>query len=310
MQGYTCRIMKTFTPASAFLTGLAALVMLAFVSCEKIIEVGPPIEDDGPREEIDGKMTARINGIAYSANATEAAITTNGLTITGIDSTGTRISLFLRAANFGIYELDSNMAAASITKTGTEPYFTASGTSFGQVRILKIDTLKEIISGTFSFVAKRSSDGSTKNVTEGEFEMNYTPMVVIDDPGTDTSKTPATGSVSAIVEADTFTSSSVTYNNNYGKLNFEATDGQFEMIRLEIPAGSQPGTLVLDSLSAGAGWYSASQLIFRSDSGSIQINTHDTVQKIIKGSFVFRVQQVGVSGNSRLVRSDLFDIDY
>jgi hypothetical protein len=293
---------------------LTFLAAVTFFSCHKELKV-PPYTEQPTRVEIQGTMTAAEGLGTYSATSTNAVMTDSGLYIAGIDPKGLKIEFKLKKTTTGSYELNGLLASAVVTPSDSEAYYTGIGISSGQIRITRIDTLKEIIKGTFSFSATRVSDGKTKSFTSGQFEMNYTPPVVIDTTSSDTTggtgggAGTVTGSFAVKIDGTPFNPSSlVKGGSGFGIMTFAAYKGTSENFLLTFNTDVAAGNYALDAPgSTNTIVYSSSAQTFSPDSGKLVITMHDTVANKLKGTFAFR----GKNGsNIKRFTEGTFDLTY
>ena len=72
-------------------------------------------------------------------------------------------------------EQQNNSAYAQYSQDTFLEGFTTNSQSVGQIKITKLDETNSIISGTFWFNAIKVSTGEIIHITEGRFDMHYTP---------------------------------------------------------------------------------------------------------------------------------------
>jgi len=126
-----------------------------------------------------GKMSAKIDGTAWSVSATDvsngiggvAAMEASGkMLVTGVSIAGKTIAVFINGNSEGTYDLapmDGESNAVSLYRVTTDKDTSNYYSTGGSVVISsKTDTR---ISGTFNFVAAKNTTESI-NITEGSFE--------------------------------------------------------------------------------------------------------------------------------------------
>jgi hypothetical protein len=157
---------------------IISIIIIAFliISCSK--------NDDNPAPITpainDSFLKAKVDGVAYSANANQVIVS----------KTANRINIISTTANgnfsFSIYDpagartyLTSEkgpvLLASFIENNFREPTYYASNCS--NVGTLTISSISDTeIAGTFSFVGKKSGDciSTGKNITEGTFKIKFT----------------------------------------------------------------------------------------------------------------------------------------
>lgn len=133
-----------------------------------------------------GTIKAKINGSSFTSNkdfTTATKISAVGtLTIQGSDNSGKEINLTLNGVDgAGTYEIGSGVGGIAIIASYTEanasnPMNSQSWQApfdsnvAGEIKISELTDSKVV--GTFYFTAKNSNDNSTKEVTEGSFNVN------------------------------------------------------------------------------------------------------------------------------------------
>lgn len=161
---------------------LILFVGLAFTACKSDDDGG-----DGGSADV-GTMTATVAGNSFSGNIVAIAnqISAGGntsVTLQGSDDQGRAIIIIINAFDgTGTYEISVDNTIA-ITASYTEadvsnpvnsqswqaPY--AGGGVSGEVNVSEVtDTT---IKGTFNFTGKNASDDSTKNITNGQFNLAF-----------------------------------------------------------------------------------------------------------------------------------------
>ncbi len=123
------------------------------------------------------KMSATIDNTEWSSITRVTVLTDKGFVITGTSLDGKSLSITLLGSTEGTYELSLNSVQfGAIYKesasTSTDDAYVAIS---GEVVLTNVNTSSKEISGTFSFVLKKSLTGSSISVTEGAFtNLKYT----------------------------------------------------------------------------------------------------------------------------------------
>ncbi len=149
--------------------GFFVATLLFNVSCNKVADISTLL----------GKMSATIDGAAWSVSATDVSSGLSGVAalksdekflVTGIDADGKTVAVFIGGKetnkDYSLAPIDGD--AVSLYKISSDAdssstYMSVSGT----VRLTEFTDKR--ISGTFSFTAKNTSN-ETVNITAGSFE--------------------------------------------------------------------------------------------------------------------------------------------
>jgi len=164
-------------------TGLIAL-SLVFAGCSS--------DDDGGDggNAAPGTMSAKVNGANFnsgaqftSANQVNAGGSTT-LTILGSDMSGKAINLIINGFDgTGTYEIGSGVGGIAITASYIETNIQNPANSqtwqapyegSGVAGEINFSEAGDTVVGTFSFTAKNSNDNSTKEITQGAFNVEVT----------------------------------------------------------------------------------------------------------------------------------------
>lgn len=137
------------------------------------------------KAKVDGSNVTTLSMVTF-ANLTGSFLSLSGntggtsskafsLNITSLNGVGTYDigggSTGLGQANASYTEINVNLSnpGAPETKVWQAPY--EGGEKVGEIKISEISDTN--VKGTFSFTCKNSTDNSTKNVTEGSFNINF-----------------------------------------------------------------------------------------------------------------------------------------
>ncbi|WP_017256998.1 DUF6252 family protein [Pedobacter arcticus] len=160
---------------------LASIILLLTTSCKK---------DDLPKATQEGKniMAAMVNGKVWVKTACWSciggggginALYENGLfRVSGQQfnnkSDNTVIVILIKNLKLGENSINGITISPEFNDYGNNNYFKTNSSSTGMVNITKIDTVRKIISGTFSFKAENEDDpNDIITVTDGRFDITY-----------------------------------------------------------------------------------------------------------------------------------------
>lgn len=279
-----------------FITAITTLFL--FQSCQKEIS----FDDDN--NSVTGDFRAKIEGSQWVANKGAGASRMQGLiNISGYSTDKKYITITLADSGVHRYTLsDATMnAAAYIDSTLPNPLaFTTNQGSYptesgGEVNITSIDTTNKKMSGTFSFKVFRMTDGLSRNITEGSFtNLSYTttlpPANATDTFNVKISGTQWNPPTIFAVKAPAIPPLPAT-------IAVSGTDATAsKVVGLIFPADITPGSYTLDFFGGTyIGQYNPNnnpQNSQASVSGTLQIISHNTSTKRIRGNFNFRSEEL------------------
>jgi len=300
---------------------LLAFISIGFHACTEDSALTPnpafdPTIEPGqrpPSANINGTMTATLDGQAWSAQVVSGSRINNFINLTGVaaDSSSITITLFPDngEGNYSLFNVADGNASYVLDNTGSQFGWTAVEDTNAVVVIADIDESRKIISGTFEFVLIRQSDSSQITVTSGQFRMNYTTTLTGGSGNNNT--------LSADVDGASFTASVVTglVANTPGlpiQLVINGSDSAAgETIGLTLPENIAAGSYTIGSVgdSIVAQYNASISAFFGSETGNLVINNHDLSNNTIDGSFDF----IGVNSmgtDSVTVNNGTFDVSY
>ena len=125
------------------------------------------------------KMSARIDGTAWTAASVNVNVTNLGITITGANATGQGVGLgFSKSLGTGTQTFGTNAVALGTVSVLTQSWSTvstsgASGSGSGSVTLTTLTANHAV--GTFAFTAVPFIGGATGNkvVTAGAFDVTF-----------------------------------------------------------------------------------------------------------------------------------------
>jgi hypothetical protein len=322
--------------------GVFALALLALLACGKEKSIETPGSTGVPNGAT-GKLTMTIDGKGWIADRFAVASSDQGITaIFGQNTQGKSLVITLMGATTGEYVLNQNsLHAAAWTdsmETSQVAYTTNEGTTStdagGKVNVVKIDTVKGTISGTFQFNLFRDMDNGKKSVVDGIFQdlpLNGSATGGGNGGGGNTGGGNtgggntgggntgggngggvATGNtMTATIDGAAYTPQLVTGSSLQDRLVLTGidTDGT-KMISLQISAAITPGTYNLDGASGNIAFYNAAALeAYISSSGKLVITEHNKSTKQIKGTFEFDGKNPLTNATKKLTKGS-FSIGY
>ena len=270
---------------------IVPMIVLLFASCdnEPIDPNFPIIEEDVILEP--GEFVATIDATnMFNAGASTAVLDTDGfLVITGANQgSGSILSLSVENAEVGAFSLNASASTLNsgvyiVLEQAANPYTTATeiGGS-GSMMITELDMTAQVVSGTFSLIAKRvklDSNGNpvtdsggvtvkeTVTITEGEyFQIPFTIEEAgtggpdDDDPMGPDGETNVSNSFEAFVDVDGAGGNQFVGTSIFTELatvggipvvRILALNDAAESIRIDIPEALELGTYDMVNLSDG-----------------------------------------------------------
>ena len=263
-------------------------------------------------------FTAQVDGVHWqSATSTEQATMIQGLTnITGISTDNLEISMTLAGTGTGTYYLDQRSPSlatyANIDSSFVYAFSTNSAPDTAQaggvVTITEIDQTGQTISGTFSFNAYRTIDGTQKSITQGIFtKLPFTASL----PTTTNGDT-----LTATIDAKPWVGKSIQAAVNAGELTIvgSSADGS-QSVGLLMPANTTPGTYPLDgtnpsSLAVYTVLANANTTGLVSISGQVVVTQNNTTTSRITGTFSFTAADPTNPTSQHYVTTGVFSVYY
>ncbi|MCT4629750.1 DUF6252 family protein [Winogradskyella sp.] len=275
----------------------ALFLALAFVSCDNEPVDSELANSNNPNPSGPSNFQVDFNNETYVATTVVATITDEVINISAIR--GAQEELFIITLfgisegtyDLGIGNLQTNSATYSSQNGGSNPYISldlnATDTSQGQVIISEIDSESQTISGTFHFTGTGIS-GDVIEFTNGSFtNVAYQ----------DGLETPNESTFFANVNGNEFVEDAVFGTelslNGMTTISVSATKNNGETIGLSFDADIAPGNYTFDSFGSlsNVGQYigdSATDVYLAN--GSFVIESHDTTNKVIVGTFEFTAE--------------------
>lgn len=253
------------------LSGLSflLLVLLGLASCKKD-------NDDG------GSMTAKVDGVAWSADIVGATIIGDVMNITGQTNAGETITITIQDNQPDTFYLDGGHphAAAYVPHTGASGFTTNSPGGFGVAVVSEINQSSKTLSGRFELFVVNPATGEQKQISEGQFS-----------DVTFETQAPITGNstLSCKIDGQTFSPASVIATASGGKIIIAANSPDLnKTIGITVPAGAVTGSHDFEFFGDYVGQYNINQSTFLiADSGKVTISKHDLTNHILEGTFEF-----------------------
>jgi hypothetical protein len=291
------------------------VILFSLIACEKEISN----ETGGITGTAKGEFYASLDGKQWNADSVQLIlVSAGGATITGISKTGDQISMVLPALITGTYMLGTQSSSyalfGNLFTNNTNVYVSNSGTAGGTITISSIDTINQLVSGSFQFTLVNPADNSSVTITNGIF--SYVPYG--NGMGGNINPPPVGGdtdTLNATIDGVKFVPSDILPSLTNGKLliaGFSMNGSQD--IGILMPPDIKPGSYPLDfATGLYIGIYNPSPTVtlISQNSGTLTILSHDAVAKKIKGTFDFTASPTGTgSGTSVVITQGYFSVKY
>ena len=294
------------------LTGLLVVftALTVLVSCDKEFS----LETGGGLVVPQGSFRAQIDGEQWIATQVKSASRLNGVILL-VGASGDGQSITLRVVDSGVhnYQLQNtsdnkgfymDSSIVPISEFGTDQWLVDS--TYGNINITAIDTVRKTISGNFQMKVFRQIDGLKRTITNGEFtNISYGPPPVVTPPpgGADTFRVKVGG-------VD-FNYSTFSGAESFGIINMTAMSASGQTVMLTLPAAIAVGT---HNFSAGmpmANYMPDMTTMMEAVSGSVEIIEHNVAGRMIRGNFSFEANDPDTPLPNNVVLSDgYFSITY
>lgn len=297
------------------------LSLCFFTACQKEISGVLDTEPVTTSPAGKGTFTAKINGVAWTANRAAFAnfsVAANGLPalvgIMGVGNDKKVVGMVLEDKGVNNYIFTDNQlnsgvfqdsALADVNSFSTHD---VSTTPSGNVQITKIDKTAKTISGTFQFDAYRSYDGQNRRITDGVFtDIPYTEGLTA---------SPASSKDTFRVKVDGVAFAPYSITSLYTALNNSlsvqgSNQSATKAVGLMFPANIVPGTYTLDIFSTThMATYLNGTTALSSLSGNLEILEHNKTTKRIRGNFSFKGETIPSNNNSAQITEGYFSVVY
>lgn len=275
-------------------------------SCEENGIFFPPSENDGIFE-------VTIDGEAFSTTSVNYTIDNDNLVITAIDpDTNETFTLMVEDFEVASFSFEGiNNVATYIQSDLNNPDFTNRWTtatetsSRGSIAFTSIDNLKNVISGTFSFIGKNSETGSSKAFSNGSFSNIVRSSVTI-VPDNFTAK------VDAKVYEDVSLFTDLITIGNSDLIRVNANKSLSETIRINLDANITTGEYDFGSFTTQSfptAQYVVNDVTYEG-SGKLVITSHDVVAKKVSGRFNFEATNSAGTPSDFSISEGAFNVSY
>ena len=250
-----------------------------------------------------GQMTAIVGGQEWEAQTVQAGEVQGQFSIAGIADDGSTIALRLDGFEEDDYlssSGSSNFCVWQATQGGLG-YVSNAPQSFGSVTIEKIDEEAGKVSGKFIFLGKEPASGDTVSVVNGVFtDVAYEVGAVTVGDNFLTTK----------IDGEAWEATMVVGVVLGNKLNISATSADVsQTVGFFLPKDIAAGTYDLgDPLTDkyAAQYNPNAQTAYTANSGTLKIENHDKLNKIIEGTFHFESSAFLGSGSASLTEGSFY----
>lgn len=245
-------------------------------------------EEEGPNPSQQGQMTAIVDGQNWEASTVSAGTAQGKFSLSGASADGATLSFSLESFEQGGYASFPGAPNAFIYQPapGALGYTSIAPMGFGQLLIEEINEQDSLISGTFLFRGVEPSSQDTVLVEAGVFtDVPYQlETVAIGD-----------NFLRAKVDGTLWEAGTVAGIDTGDKLQLvgSSPDGS-RAISLMVSEDIDVGTYAITDIFSdgpGAMYNPNSQTSLSSSSGTLDISTHDKLNKIIEGTFSFEASE-------------------
>jgi len=284
--------------SSIFLT----LVLFTFLACTK------EVSKEGSNGKVPGAgdFYATIGGNLWNADSLQLVLVSSaGVSINGLSKIGDQISILLPTFKVGTYTLGAQSTSyalyANLLNPSANVYVSNAGAAGGTVTITSIDTINQVVSGSFQFTLTNPADNSTETVAKGVFD--YVPykagiVGVVPPPGA------PKDTLQVTVDGNKFFASNVEISDSAGQMLIAGFSGTQD-VGLFFPSGITAGTYNLDfNTGVYIGVYNpnASLTLLSQTGGTITIISNNTTTRRITGNFNFVASPVGSGPTANLTQ--------
>jgi hypothetical protein len=300
---------------SRLISILLVVNLFSLIACEKETSN----ENGNIAGPAKGDFYAILDGKQWNADSVQLIlVSSNGATITGISKAGDQISMVLPVFKTGTYMLGTQSSSyalfGNLLTNNTNVYVSNSGTAGGTITISSIDTINQLVSGSFQFMLVNPADNSSVTITNGIF--SYVPY----GSGMGGNVNPPVGggadTLNANIDGVKFVSSDILPSLVNGQLliaGFSMNGSQD--IGLLMPPDIKPGSYPLDfATGLYIGIYNPSPTVtlISQNSGTLTILSHDIVAKKIKGTFDFTASPTGTGTPAvkAVITQGYFSVNY
>ncbi len=243
----------------------------------------------GPGGNVSGTFTATVNGVAFVADKVATATKAAGvIAIIGQNKAGEQIILRVTdsAVHNYTFDINSGTNVAAYSKDSSYAYTTNGGStpnqSGGVMSITSIDTVKKLMSGTFSLKVFRPFDNTQKVITNGIFKnISYEIAAIPPANVSDTFRVKVDGTPFPAYAISNFTYGT-TVNISASNQNVSRTVG------FSFSSTISPGTYDLATGFDYIATYYTGTDYMMAESGSLTILENNAATKRLRANFSFK----------------------
>jgi hypothetical protein len=292
---------------SRLTASLVFAILISLVSCTKELSK----ENGVTTQLLNGDFYATINGTQWNADSLQSVFVSSiGVAISGLGKDGEQITMLLPTFKTGTYTVDSTSLSlanySNIIVNTTAIFVSNFSIANGTINITIIDTVKHLVSGTFSYMLINPLDNSQKTITAGVFNSV---------PYTGSAGNGSIGGLADTLEASMggvpFNAAQVVTSISNGELFLAgiSADGNSDLT-LAMPPDVTPGTYNMDFVTGMYfGGYDAGIVLLSQMNGTLTVISNDTVAKRISGTFSFIASPL-TTGIPVTITNGYFSVSY
>lgn len=277
---------------------ISFIFLLATVSCG----------DSGGGVENRTSMFALVGSTNWRTPNPNAIISENTIDVWGTSANGQSIHISLKSGETGEFQLghmQDHEAKFTINMSpGTLPYSTSTNENgTGLVRVTSINEEARTISGTFHFTGYRASDGSSRRVSDGQF--NSVPYRFIHSSDT----TSYNSTFACQDEGNQWVAQKIHAIKNDTAIIIKAEISDiWESIEMIFPPEITAGVHYITSTGPIFANFQKGFHTYPATNGSTTIIQHSQSDRVIRGSFFFNY--IDNDNHTGSVTSGQFDVEY
>lgn len=282
---------------------LFALVSLAACQKELSEENGQLPTNPPPGTGTLANFRATINGQPWEASLRSATRGNRIITLSGTSAALQTLAITLGDSGIHTYRLTPNSSNnfalftdAALSNPApfvtnplvlTNPALPILGNAGGTVSITAIDTVNRWVTGTFSFNALRASDGQSRTVTSGVFtQLPYS----VTGGGGGVPPPANNDTLYGDVNGTRFTPGNIIATSLPGSGSIVINGSDISTGRsftITVPDTITPGTYLMNASGILVAYSSSITQLYTATLGTLNISSHNTTTKRIRGTFNF-----------------------
>lgn len=303
-------------------------VLLGLLSCQKELseENGQLPTNPPPGTGSTSNFRAVINGQPWEASLRAASRGNRTITLSGTSAASQTLAITLGDSGIHTYRLAPNstnnfalFTDAALSNPApflTNPFvipnpaFPAVGNAGGTVSITAIDTVNRWMTGTFSFNVLRVSDGQTRTVTNGVFtQLPYS----INGGGGGVPPPANNDTLYGDVNGTRFTPPNIIASAVPGSGTIVINGSDISTGRsftITVPDTITTGTYLMNASGILVAYSSSLTQLYTATLGTLNISSHNTTTKRIRGTFNFTGTLLTGGTGSVLVTNGFMAVSY